>query len=357
MFSAPARPVSGCGAAASTDPANRSPDRVVAWCDPGSPAAQPLPTRTKLTVAAQSRGEYLAPLLVGMAKGEFAKENLDIEPVVVPFSDALPQLASGAIDLAHGGPYASVVNAVKNGIDIRWVLGNYSPPHGGDPASPQSGLWFRRQAFTDPAHPSLATLTVRPPVVANTQGSGTPAVYWLEKAFRGSGIDYKSVQFQSLAPTDQVTALRTGAVSGAYLVDPYWRQIADDPAFIQVAVPEKEVNGGMFYGPSLLGKRADAGLAFARAYIRTINTYLRGNYKADPDVSAVLAKQMGTDVQVVQRGEPLVFDWEVPANLYTDLEQLYIKTGTAQGLTAPAEEAKLVSRTFYRRAVGHDGTS
>jgi NitT/TauT family transport system substrate-binding protein len=356
-FAAPAGPVAGCGPQAASDPTERSASRQPARCAAGSPAPAPLAQRQKVTLAAQTKGEYLAPVLVGMAKGEFEKENLDVELASVPFADALPQLASGTIDMAQGGPYASVVNAVQTGFDVRWALGNFFPPHGGDVATPQSGLWFRRDAFTDPAHPSLAALKTKPPVVANTQGSGTPAVLWLEKAFREAGIDFSTVQFQSLAPADQVTALQSGAVQGAYLLDPYWRQIGADPAFVQLAVQPREVNGGIFYGPSLLGQRADVGEAFARAYIRTINTYLQGDYKKTSDVVAALAQQIGTTPDVIAKGDPLVFDWEVPSGLYTDLEKLYIQLGTAKTVTAPIAEDKLVTRTFYDRAVGHGGAS
>lgn len=352
-FAGPVTPVAGCAAKAHTDEADQSPGRPIARCDPGSPAPQPLAQRTKVVVTAQSKGEYYAPVLVGLAKGEFAKENLDVQLSIVSFADSLPQLASGGIDIAMGGPYASVVNAVNSGFDIRWVLGNFEPPHGGDVGTPQSGLWFRRDAFTDPAHPSMATLKTHTPVVANTQGSGTPAALWLQRAFQAGGIDYSAVQFQSLAPSDQVAALRSGAVQGAFLVDPYWRQLAGDPSFVQLAVQPKEVNGGMFYGPNLLDKHTDVGLAFARAYLRTINTYLAGNYKADSSVMTALAAQMGVGVDVAERGDPLVFDWEVPAGLYTDLQNIYIKTGTVPNLTAPLPEDKLVSRDFYERAVGY----
>jgi NitT/TauT family transport system substrate-binding protein len=353
QFTTPVSPVTGCGAQSHVDPADRSPQRAVARCEAGTPAPAPLPQRELVRLAAQSKGEYLAPVLLGIANGEFEKENLQVEISAVSFADALPQLVSGGLDVSQGGPYASLVNGAGSGLGVRWVLGNYAPSHGGEVDVPQAGLWFRRDAFTDPAHPGLANLVDRRPVVANTQGSGTPAAYWMERAFRAAGIDYADVEFQQLGSADQVTALRSGAVQGAFLVDPYWQQIADDPAFVQVAVQDREVNGGMFYGTRLLQERPDIGEAFARAYIRTINSYLAGNYKSDTATIAALAQQAGVPAEVMARGTPLLFDWQIPQGLTDDLQRTYIALGAVRTISEPLPEDQLATRAFYDRAVGH----
>lgn len=132
-------PVDGCGKSAWTDPANLSPTRVPARCQPLAPSPQPLPKTRKLTIATGTlSAEYIAPLEVALDKGEFKKEGLDVTLKVLPTPDALPLLTKGDIDAMWAAPEAAVMNGVKGGFDIKWVAGNFSP----DPKS-KSGLWVK----------------------------------------------------------------------------------------------------------------------------------------------------------------------------------------------------------------------
>ncbi|MBI0385656.1 hypothetical protein JBE27_57655, partial [Streptomyces albiflaviniger] len=95
----PIAPVAGC-AKGWTDPSDRSAGRGPARCAPGAPAPKPLKKKTKVVVSASTlTAEYLAPLRIGVAKGEFSKENLDVEVKLLPTPDALPLLAKGDVDV------------------------------------------------------------------------------------------------------------------------------------------------------------------------------------------------------------------------------------------------------------------
>ena len=352
--SAPAVTVDGCGEDAYTDQADRSSSRPIARCEPGAPAPQPLSERITIKLAAATKGEYLAPVLLGIARGEFEKENLEIELIQLPFADAVAQMGQGGIDAAHGGPFAAFVNGVASGSDIKWVMGNYSPPDGGDLSVPQSGLWVRRDAFSNPDDPDLSELKEKSLRVANSAGAGTSAIYWLERAFAEAGISYGDVNMQVVPPADQVAAMQNEAVHGAFLLDPFWRQAAADPeTFALVAVQPREPNGGIFFGPNLTQKNPEAGVAFARAYIRTINTYLDGNYKQDAELMADLAEAIGgVEPAALTQGTPLVFEWELREGVMDELQPLYIKYGSVTGTSTPLPESQLVDRSFYAKAVG-----
>ncbi|HEV8298102.1 MAG TPA: ABC transporter substrate-binding protein [Acidimicrobiales bacterium] len=345
--------VAGCGATAFTDQKDRTDTRTIARCDAGAPAAKPLPTKTTIKLAAQTKGEYLAPVYLAQAFGEFEKENLEVELVAISFSDAIPQLAAGRLDAVNGGPFAAFINGVVGGLDLKWVVANYSPPKGGQVSVPQSGLWVRRDAFTNPQSPDLSELKAKKLKVANTQGAGTVAIYWLERAMTKAGISYGDVDFQVVPPADQVTALKNNAISGAFLLDPYWRQAATDTAaYAQVAVQPKEPNGGIFFGPNLLLKDPAVGEAFVRAYVRTINTYLAGDYKKDPKIIDALAKAIGVTTDSLSTGDPLTFEWEIREGLLDEVQPLYIKYAAVTSTKTPLPESKLVDRTFYAKVVG-----
>lgn len=122
------KPVAGCGAGSWTDPSDLAPDRKPARCDKGAPAARPLAKKRKIVLATGTlSAEYVAPLQVALAKGEFAKEGLDVQLKVLPTPDALPLLAKGDVDAQWAAPEAAVMNGINGGFDIKWVAGNFSP--------------------------------------------------------------------------------------------------------------------------------------------------------------------------------------------------------------------------------------
>ena len=98
------RPVAGCGANSWTDPAELSPTRTPARCEPGTPAPAPLHELRKLTIATGTlSAEYVAPLQVALDKGEFKKEGLDVTLKVLPTPTRSPS-SPGATSTRCGRP-------------------------------------------------------------------------------------------------------------------------------------------------------------------------------------------------------------------------------------------------------------
>lgn len=125
---APSNRSCGCGTGGWTDPSDLAPGRKPARCDKGTPAPQPLAKKRKITVATGTlSAEYVAPLQVAVAKGEFEKEGLDVSLKVLPTPDALPLLAKGDVDAQWAAPEAAVMNGINGGFAIKWVAGNFSP--------------------------------------------------------------------------------------------------------------------------------------------------------------------------------------------------------------------------------------
>ena len=342
----------GCGPEAVTDQADRSAERPIAHCEPGYPEPQPLAEPTTIRLTAATQGEYLAPVLLGNAFGEFEKENLTVEILQMPFADGMAQLGAEQADAANGGPFASFMNGVGSGLELRYVLANYSAFAGGDVTTPQSGLWVRRDAFSDPENPDLAELAGQH--IANSLGSGTVAVYWMGAALEEAGISLADVTFDAIAPADQFQALEGGAVVGAYMLDPFWTQVAEYPdEYVLVAVQPGEPNGGIFFGPTLLEDNPEAGHAFVRAYIRTINTYLQPGYHDDEDVIAALAEAIPVDPAQLLAGNELRFEWEIREGLMEELQRWFIELDSQTVDVIP--EDQLVDRSFYLEAVGAEG--
>ncbi|MGW1023056.1 ABC transporter substrate-binding protein [Streptomyces sp. NPDC002577] len=335
--------VTGCGEGSWTDPADLSADRKPARCDKNAPAPQPLAKKRKLTIATGTlSAEYVAPLEVALEKGEFAKENLDVELKVLPTPDALPLLAKGDIDAQWAAPEAAVMNGINGGFDIKWVAGNFSP----DPES-KSGLWVRLKKGENADHVTMAGRKLGTMI-----GKGSVISYPMNKALKKHGGGLDKIQFQQLGSADVLTALQNGGVDSAWLLDPVWRKVDGDDRYAFLGgQPAGEPLGGMLFGPKLLNDDVDAGVALLRAYIRTVNTYFAGDYKSDKSFVAELAKLLKTDEAVLESTPSLRMDWEIRSGTTDRLQAAYAAAGVFEG--APVPEKKAVDRALYEEAVGH----
>ncbi|MEV7892404.1 ABC transporter substrate-binding protein [Streptomyces sp. NPDC002817] len=336
-------PVEGCGATSWTDPADLSPSRLPARCQPGAPAPKPLAKTRRLTIATGTlSAEYVAPLQVALDKGEFEREGLDVTLKVLPTPDALPLLAKGDLDAIWAAPEAAVMNGLRGGFDIKWVAGNFSP----DPDS-KSGLWVRLKDGESASQVSMAGRRLGTMI-----GKGSVIAYPMEKALEKHGGGLDKIQYQQLGSADVLTALENGGVDSAWLLDPVWRKVDGRPAYAFLGgQPQGEPLGGMLYGPSLLQRDVDAGVALLRAYIRTVNSYFATDYKDDEAYVTYLAKLLKADKQILRSTPSLRMDWEIREGTTDRLQAAYTAQGVSEG--DPLPESETVDRTLYEEAVGH----
>lgn len=346
--------VAGCEGAW-TDPADDSPEREVARCAPGAPAPQPLSQPTTVVMSIPVRLEYAAPLLLADSLGEFAKENISIRYVGLPSYDAIPQLSQGQIDVAVAAYELALFNAERLDLAVEAVMGNYFPPDAGDYTVPQTGLWCRRSSFTNPSDPDPAeTQDMKWGI---SVGKGTVSFYYsvAELSRRVPDFDPHRVRIEALMPNEGAIALSNGAVDCASLIDPLWIDFTGGD-YVQMATQTPSEPLGMtLFGKNLIHDSPAVGDAFVRAVVRTINTYLSGDYHADPKVMAALAVAMNMPVEKIARTPSLRFDWELRSGTPERVQQLFLDLHVISGYEHVVPEEDLIDRSFTDHAVGRVG--
>ena len=104
-------------------------------------AAAPKPTTAApATTASSGSGQPVtvgataiiasAGLFVAMERGYFSQQGLDVQTTIVTNSnDTLPLIATGKMDVANNAVTAFMVNAVNDGVNMKWVAGQgiYTP--------------------------------------------------------------------------------------------------------------------------------------------------------------------------------------------------------------------------------------
>jgi NitT/TauT family transport system substrate-binding protein len=337
-----------------TDPADMSVGRDVARCEPGYPAPDPLPEMTTVKVASAFKLEFMSPILLADALGEFEKENIKMELVNLRFSDAVPQLANGEIDVAVGGIEAALFNAANAGLPVKAALANYYPPDAGDYTEAQTGLWCRRDSFTTPDDPDLKEIeNLR---LASSVGAGSVSFYYTTAEIQRQGVedfDLTGAQITAVPSVDTVAALENDAIDCGIILDPLWLQLKDDPDYFLAASQTPGEPLGLYaFGKRLLEDNPEVGVAFARAFIRTINTYYAGDYHSDAEVMAKIAELTQGDVARLTQVPSLVMDWEFREGTTTRVQEYLIKVGVLTDFDTPIPEDDVIDRSFYLRAVG-----
>ncbi len=344
--------VEGCDEGSVTDPTIIDPSREVARCEPGFPAPQPLDETETVVVSSAFRLEFNSPLLLAISQGEFEKENLEIEFVDVGYSDAVPQMASGDIDVAVGGIEIALFNAGNLDLPVKVIMGNYYPPDAGNYDVPQTGLWCRRDAFSDPENPDLAEI---PGLTwSSSVGKGSVSVYYsvseIERQL-GEEIDISDTVIEGIRSADALTALQNNGVQCAVILDPLWLELADDDQYFLAASQTPGEPLGQYSFGSRMFENREVGLAFTRAFLRTINTYFQDDYHADDEVMALISEEIDQPVDQLRLVPSLVMDWEMREGTTTRVQELFIDTGTITDFAEPVSEDQLVDRSFYYEVV------
>ena len=146
---------------------------------------------------------------------------------------------------------------MNGGIDVRWALGNFYPPGAGDSRCPRPVCGPARDVFSDPENPDLAELAGT--TLASAVGLGSSINYPIALAFEDAGISMLDLQVEQIPSEDMVQALQNDAVQSAWLLDPYWIGVDENPDFTLVATqPPGEPIGGLMFGGHLFGDKREA---------------------------------------------------------------------------------------------------
>lgn len=267
----------------------------------GDPLApMPLPQRQKMTVGILSKVESFAPLLLANRLGEFDKENLDVEYVIVPPNESTLLASQGRLDAGAGSFTAGIFNVVAQGAEFRFVYPGVTQPR-----TSTQGYWIN-DAIVRPDGGPLTAGAFKGKKILAPSGEGSPAAYRLYAHLRtlpdGAGLAPTDLDFQPFDATQAATAVKSGAAAAAQINSPFDQQLADDPccSFVPGVYHEDESVSAYFFGRTMTD-RADAGAAFVRSLARTTRTYLEPGYRNDPEVMEALSAELGIELSTLRQ--------------------------------------------------------
>jgi NitT/TauT family transport system substrate-binding protein len=345
---------SGCGRAAATDPADLASGRTVARCAPGAPAPQPLAEPASLTIGLRATTEDLAPILLADHYDEFAQENLRVELTEhASAAELFGALEDGEVDVVVGELDAPFFDSAFEGSGAQVALGGALPSAGDDTARPQTGLWLRTDQLTQ----DESWLDLEGHTFAAPDGIGDAVAYPIHLVTTQDDLSLNEVRTEAIGGQEAARRLAGGELTAAWLTDPYWQEMEDSEFDVELVatLPVAESISGVVLTERLLDDTRDreVGLAFTRAVIRTINSYLDEDYQDDPEVVTALVEVTGVSEEEIVETPPWVFDWEIRSRTTDRIQEALVLLG---GVIYEEEmpEDRLVDRSLYSDVVSAD---
>jgi len=213
-------------------------------------------------------------IFVGIDKGFFADENIEVEPVFFKSgAEIAPAVATGQVDAAFTTSGAALFNAMARGANLTIVaeaLALEPNAPGGDPTA----IVVRSDLVESGKVKSAADLKGRTmAVTAPGQILDIIVRTYLDK----NGVKPEEIATAAMPMPDMVPAMSNGAIDAAIVIDPF-RSLLVDSGKAKVLATSSEVlpNASQAFltlSPDFIKKR-DVAVRFARAYLKT-NRWMR----------------------------------------------------------------------------------
>lgn len=310
----------------------------------GSLEPQPLENPVTLKVSIATNNEGFAALKVADVAGEFAKENITIEYVALPSTEAIPALASGLVDVSAFGITVPFFNAIAGGAKVKMVYA------GADNAE-ASGLFVKSEI----ADQGAAALKGK--IIGLSQGWGQMATVIIEEYLATGGLTLDDLEVAVIPIEDIALSLDSGVIDMAHFGPPNSLLFLENGKAKKVIGYDKGIrNLGYAFGPRLLEEEPEIGQAFIRALMRTTENYLYGDYKADPEKLAIFAEAIGVTEEDALLTESVDFTTFSQSEIdngafdfYRKVQELWIRLGDLMTYEEPLTPTEYADWSFVQR--------
>jgi ABC-type nitrate/sulfonate/bicarbonate transport system substrate-binding protein len=311
--------------------------------DDGAFAPQPLAEPRSIKVSAPAKLEIYTAALLAEQLGEFENENLDVEFVILPSSDALPQLAQGNLDICICSHTPGIFNALDTGIDVAAVGPLF------DTLPDGTGV------YVTPDLTGCSPGCLKGKKLASSAGlavAGTALNF--DTYLSTGGLTLDDVEYVDLQPADVLVAMEQGGADGGYVISPFYQVLVESGSGVLV---HDDTNGNFGVGYFVGAMRQDdpeVVQAFLRAVARTTNTYLQPGYKQNEEVVAALAAALELEPTLIAEGPETVFDASLEMD-WDELTQRVQEIWIAEGIVeydAPIPTDRTVDASFVEALGG-----
>ena len=152
-----------------------------------------------------------------------------------------------------------------------------------------------------------------------------------------------------------LTALKSNRVDIAFLTAPFSQQAIDQNLAVEFGDAREiygtETQAAIVFGPNLLEKNKQAGVAFMRAMVRATNE-MKGDYRNDDRIVRAIAAEMKSPVELIKAAPPNTMTLDFNPQTILSMQQMFFDTGKILSYKDPLPLDQIVNHTFLDAARG-----
>lgn len=308
------------------------------------PAPEPLAERTSISIAMPVKVQFFNHALLADALGEFEAENIDADIEIAQTPDIVTLLAQGKIDVGAIGLNVGVLNAIAEGVDIRWV-GAFNRVQESDLA----GFYVRSDWVDDPSTFDVSQLAGAK-IGIGVGGRATQQILDVQDVLDRAGLTLDDVTLVELASSDFGSAMKSGAIDAVTAANV--QQIIEQGTGVKVAGIAPINAGGYFFSKELVSSQRDVGVAVMRALLRTQCTHLQGDYYSDPAVVAALTSVLEIPEDSVRAQPPMAFDLRIADGSFERLQDAWTAEGDLVQYDTPLTSDQVIDASILAEVSG-----
>ena len=246
-------------------------------------------------------------------KGYFAQENIRTEFITFDASARMiAPLGTGDLDVGGGATAVGLFNAIDRGIGVRIVADKGHTEKG----YVYQSLVIRKELVTSGKFRSYADLKGLK-IAQGAFGVGPWSI--LSEMAKKGGISYASIEKLSMAFPQQVAAMKSGAIDGSIMNEPFKTLVAREGIAVEFA-PTEDVFPNyelslLLFGDKFRKDRPDVARRFMRAFLRAARDYndalANGRWRTDgkaEEVIAIFARRTNTPLDLIRAITPPASD-------------------------------------------------
>jgi len=252
------------------------------------------------------------PLFVAMHDGYFTKNGIDVKLTVVSSGQSATTLAAtNRVQVVLGGFSAGMFSAINQGLNFK-VVGSMAEEA---PGTAANGLVVAK---------SITGASLKGKKFAVDGGAGSTGAYLLAIALAKYHVSLGQVTLVNLAFPEMESALKSGAVSGAYLSAPFLgAALSGGVGKLLVGAPVGLPATGVIYGGAFA--KTPAAQRFFDALVEA-SGHLQGKAASSAANLAIVAKATGESLSALKAEPANLFSPNLapPTSVLESMQRTYL---------------------------------
>ena len=246
-------------------------------------------------------------------KGYFAQEGIETDLITFDASaKMIPSLGNGDLDVGGGATAVSLFNAIDRKVGVRIVADKGRT----EPGYIYQSFMIRKELIDSGKFKTWSDLKG---LKFAQGGAGVGPLALLSEAATKGGIKYSDIEKVFMSFSQQVAALKSGAIDGSVMNEPYKTMVALEGLAVEFA-PTEEIRTKfelslLFFGEKFRTERKDVAHRFMRAFLKGNRDYMsaieNGRWRTDggaDEVIDIFAKKLNIPADLARKITPQAAD-------------------------------------------------